>query len=500
MTIVPTENKNHHGFRSSTSAGQEAAQASRRRSLGWVVVLFAVASLTILALLPLTRAPAIGAGITIDSNTVFRPSQSWTDIRFASEQTFLVEVETRPTGVTFDGAAFDLEKIPRELPRAEITVTTWAPLAENGTTAIEFLAASPGATTLWLNVTGLRGDALYDVRVDQVWQARSSNRGGISFSWAASSSQTVTLVAYVVGFPPVDDLPPAAVSDLHVAVPDPRDVLLEWTATGDDGTSGQAAMYDVRYRVAGPINETNFPDATAVPARSPQPAGTRERLNISGLSPDTIYWFAIRAADEVPNWSPISNIVEVLTAVDPSDPEAAARPPAVNGVWFTPYSPQLDVVFTKSMNRTSVEQSMNIDRGVNYLAEWMNDAHIMILIKTPLAAGAAYHLTIEPDAADRNGNPLASGFTFRFEVTAEPQGTGEVPLGIVLGLLAGVAALIVTVGWVPQFLFLARIKRKTRTLQNIVTAQAKRIMELRSRILPRRVPPAKEVRSYVGRK
>jgi len=471
------------------------------RSKGfWTVVLVVAASLLSLGLSPLTRGPGIDAGITIDPNTVFRPSASWTDIRFASAQRFLVEVETRPSGVTFDGVSFGVEKTPRELPRSDITIATWAPLAENGTTAIEFLAASPAPTTLWLNVTGLRGDALYDVQVDQVWRARSSNRGGISFSWSASSSQTVTLVAYVVGFPPVDDLPPAAVSDLHVAVPGPRDVLLEWTATGDDGTSGQAAMYDVRYRVTGPMNETNFQDGTTVPAPSPQPAGTRERFNIPGLSPDTLYWFAIRAADEVPNWSPISNIVEVLTADDPSDPETAARLPAVNGVWFTPSNQQLDVVFTKSMNRTSVEQSVNIDRGVNYLAEWMNDAHIMILIKTPLAAGAAYHLTIEPDAADRNGNPLASGFTFRFEVTAEPQGTGGVPLGIVLGLLAGVAALIVTVGWVPQFLFLARIKRKTRTLQNIVTAQAKRIMELRSRILPRRVPPAKEVRSYVGRK
>ena len=466
----------------------------------WTVILVVAASLISLGLSPLTRGPATEAGIVIDPNTVFRPSGSWMDFRFATEQTFLVEVETRPTGVTFDGVAFDVEKIPRELPRAEITTTTWTPLAGNGTTAIEFLAASPAATTLWLNVTGLRGDALYDVQIDQGWRARSSNRGGISFSWSASSSQTVTLVAYVVGFPPVDDLPPAAVSDLHVAVPGPRDVLLEWTATGDDGTSGQAAMYDVRYRVAGPINETNFPDATAVPVLSPRPAGTRERLNSSGLSPDTIYWFAIRAADEVPNWSPISNIVEVLTAVDLSDPEAAARPPAVNGVWFTPYSPQLDVVFTKSMNRTSVEQSVNIDPEVHFLTEWMNDAHIMILIESPLAARAAYYLTVEGDAADWNGNPLASRFTFRFEVTAEPQGTGEVPLGIVLGLLAGVAALIVTVGWVPQFLFLARIKRKTRTLQNIVTAQAKRIMELRSRILPRRVPPAKEVRSYVGRK
>ncbi len=468
--------------------------------LKWVIILAIAASVTILALSPLIRAPATEAGITIDSNTVFRPSRSWTDIRFASEQTFHVEIETRPVGVTFDGVTFEVEKIPPELPRAEITITTWAPLAENGTTALEFVAASPAQSTIWFNITGLRGDALYDLHVDQAWQARSSDSGGISFSWSVSSSHTFALVPYVEGPPPVDDLPPATISDLRLALAGARNVLLEWTAPGDDNMSGQATLYDARYRTTAPINDTNFLASTAVATQLPRAAGTEEQLGITGLSPDTLYWFAVRAADEVPNWSPTSNVVEVLTADDPSDPETAARLPAVNGVWFTPSNPQLDVVFTKSMNRTSVEQSVNIDGGVNYLAEWMNDAHIMILIKTPLAAGAAYHLTIEPDATDRNGNPLASGFTFRFEVTAEPQGKGEVPLGIVLGLLAGVAALVVTVGWVPQFLFLGRIKRKTRTLQNIVTAQAKRIMELRSRILPRRVPPAKEVLTYPGRK
>jgi len=465
----------------------------------WTVILVVVAaSLVSLGLSPLTRGPAIETGIAIDPNTVFRPSSSWADISFASQQTFFVEVNTRPIGVTFDDVAFGVEKIPRELPRADITITRWAPPAENGTTAIEFTAASPAGTTIWFNITGLRGDALYDLHVDQTWQMRSPDRGGISFSWSLSSSHTFALVAYVTG---VDGVPPASVSDLQVAVAGQRYVLLEWTAPGDDNTSGQAARYDVRYRMAGPINETNFPSGTNVPAPFPRPAGLRERLNVTGLSPDTLYWFAVRTADEVPNWSTISNVVEVLTAEDPSDPEAAARLPAVNGVWYTPSRPQLDVVFTKSMNRTSVEGSVTIGPDVNYRTEWANDAHIMILIETPLAAGAAYHLTIEPAAADRNGNLLANGFTFRFVAElVEPQGAGDVPLGIVVGLLAGVVALVVTVGWVPQFLFLARIRRKTRTLQNIVTAQAKRIMELRGRILPRRVAPSRGIFSYPNRK
>jgi len=466
----------------------------------WALALIVIGSVIPLAVLPLIQAPPTGGGIAIDPSTVFRPSASWAEIHFASPQTFLVEVNTGPTGVTFDGVTFELEKTPKAPPRANVTIRIWAPQADGGSTAVEFVATSVAGDTVWVNVTGLRGDTLYDLHVDQVWQSRSATPGRVSFSWTMSSTHTFGLIANAVGPPSVDDLPPAPIADLLTTFLREHDVRLEWTAPGDDNMSGQATLYELRYREAGPITQTNFANGSLVPTSVPQPAARREQVNVTGLSPDTLYWFAIRAADEVPNWSPISNVVEVLTPVDPTDPIAAARPPAVNGVWFTPTRPQLDVVFTKSMNRTSVEQALTIDPAVFFRTSWTNDAHVSILLDKPLSQGAAYHLVVESAAADQRGNLLGTAFTFRFETVQESPGTEGIPLSLLIGLLAGGIAMTIAVAWVPLLVFLSRVRRKSRTLQRVVIAQAKRIMELRGRVLPWKGSQSREIVSYRSRK
>lgn len=91
-------------------------------------------------------------------------------------------------------------------------------------------------------------------------------------------------------------------------------VTLTWTAPGDDGHTGQASQYDIRYATF-PINAENFSTATAVvnpPA--PQIAGSEETFVVTGLNPDTLYYFALKTADEIPNWSEISNIATKKTA------------------------------------------------------------------------------------------------------------------------------------------------------------------------------------------
>ncbi|MFN8547091.1 MAG: fibronectin type III domain-containing protein [Candidatus Eisenbacteria bacterium] len=116
---------------------------------------------------------------------------------------------------------------------------------------------------------------------------------------------------------------PAAVADLVVASVSPDSVVLEWTSPGDDGTVGQAQRYDLRSSFQ-PITEQNFAIATAVLGTPvPSPAGRRERLILRGLLNDTTYFFALKTADEVPNWSPLSNLTQVTT------PNAAdVTPPA----------------------------------------------------------------------------------------------------------------------------------------------------------------------------
>jgi hypothetical protein len=59
-------------------------------------------------------------------------------------------------------------------------------------------------------------------------------------------------------------------------------VTLRWTATGDDGTTGTARRYEVRYSTS-PIDATNFPSATlATGAPAPSPAGSPEQMRSPG--------------------------------------------------------------------------------------------------------------------------------------------------------------------------------------------------------------------------
>lgn len=88
---------------------------------------------------------------------------------------------------------------------------------------------------------------------------------------------------------------------------------LMWTATGDDGYSGQAIVYDIRYSLS-TITEANWVNATKVTGLSvPKVSGSNETFTVAGLNSSTTYYFAIKAADEVPNWSVISNVVSITT-------------------------------------------------------------------------------------------------------------------------------------------------------------------------------------------
>jgi len=90
-------------------------------------------------------------------------------------------------------------------------------------------------------------------------------------------------------------------------------VTLNWTAPGDDGSSGTAAEYDIRYSTS-PITEQNWDQVSqAEDEPTPQIAGSDETFTISGLIPNTTYYFALKASDEVPNWSALSNVASVTT-------------------------------------------------------------------------------------------------------------------------------------------------------------------------------------------
>ena len=130
-----------------------------------------------------------------------------------------------------------------------------------------------------------------------------------------------------------DSTPPGTIEDLIIST---VNRLLNWTAPGDDGNSGRATIYFIRFmddtqvaEILGlpnldnvPFSEiqdtviNNFGVATQIPDfKRPQKAGSPEifpapRLDITGL---TRFFYSIQSNDEVGNSSNPSNVAETTT-------------------------------------------------------------------------------------------------------------------------------------------------------------------------------------------
>lgn len=100
-------------------------------------------------------------------------------------------------------------------------------------------------------------------------------------------------------------------------------VTLAWNAPGD-GCSGTVTQYDFRYSTA-VITDANWASALQVSNEpSPLAAGTLQTLKITGLTPNTTYYFAAKVADQVPNWSALSSVVMKRTPIDATPPSAVS--------------------------------------------------------------------------------------------------------------------------------------------------------------------------------
>lgn len=83
-------------------------------------------------------------------------------------------------------------------------------------------------------------------------------------------------------------------------------VRLIWIASGDDGNVGLASVYDIRYSTDSAIVDAWNTATQVLDAPIPDIAGTLQEYTIT--LPVGTYFFAMKTGDEVPNWSPRSNI------------------------------------------------------------------------------------------------------------------------------------------------------------------------------------------------
>jgi len=186
---------------------------------------------------------------------------------------------------------------------------------------------------------------------------------------------------------------PAAIANLTLNTPTLNSITLHWTAPGDDGTTGQASLYDIRYSTSPIANASVWNNATQVTGETvPKPTGFAESFTVGGLLPSTTYYFAIKTADEVPNWSAMSNVPSLATATEQTPPSAITGLFASN---ITGSSVRLNWVAPGDDGSTGTAAMYDIRYSTSPVtaANW-NDATQVTGEPAPLIAGTSQTLTI----------------------------------------------------------------------------------------------------------
>jgi uncharacterized repeat protein (TIGR01451 family) len=137
-----------------------------------------------------------------------------------------------------------------------------------------------------------------------------------------------------------DAVAPAAVGNLRLAAEpsaeDPMARRLAWTAPGDDGASGRASVYEIRYSEssAGLDTPEGFARGLALVAPPASTAGTEETHTVRLPFRHANGFVAVRAIDNVGNAGPVS-VLAITNPQDVADPytvsTGAAEPLSTGG-------------------------------------------------------------------------------------------------------------------------------------------------------------------------
>jgi len=123
---------------------------------------------------------------------------------------------------------------------------------------------------------------------------------------------------------PIDETPPNAVTNLSSTAVSQHSVNLSWTAVGDDGATGTASQYDLRYSTDPIENNDDFSAATEVTGEpSPSPSGSQESFEVTGLTSGTTFYFALKVIDDGFNTSEMSNVINASTEAGETNPPSA---------------------------------------------------------------------------------------------------------------------------------------------------------------------------------
>ncbi|MDY6965813.1 MAG: invasin domain 3-containing protein, partial [Halobacteriota archaeon] len=206
-----------------------------------------------------------------------------------------------------------------------------------------------------------------------------------------------------------DGVAPAPINDLSASTGvDSGEIDLTWTAPGDDGSTGTASGYIVRYSASQISNQSEFDSATDYPnSWTPLVAGSSEGYTLTGLTPNTTYYFAIVAFDDVPYQASISNspsaVVQTNFTESLAEVEVSAYPETVT----VGGSSSIITAYVKNDSGMPSEgASVTFTTDLGYFNETMIDSVTMITNATGFANATLI-------SSDNPGNATIEAKTFR---------------------------------------------------------------------------------------
>jgi len=234
------------------------------------------------------------AGWYGDNNSVFGDARTWTSGTWASLSPSGTTPNSRENGYAVYDSGHD-------------RMLVFGGDDGNGTFYNDLVAlSSPGSSPQWLtpSTSGSApsarsfGCAVYDAAND-----RTILFGGYDGS-------TYYDTAYALS---ADLTAPGTVSDLATSLDCGTGVVtVSWTAPGDDGSTGTACSYDLRWYNT-TITNGNWASAWHLSAGVPHVAGTGESFQDSDLPACSHFYYALKTTDEAGNVSALGNNASLVT-------------------------------------------------------------------------------------------------------------------------------------------------------------------------------------------
>ncbi len=202
----------------------------------------------------------------------------------------------------------------------------------------------------------------------------------------------------------IDTTSPVAITDLMAEVGHKNgEVILTWTAPGDDGYSGKARAYILKHS-SDKITDLSWDDAIIIENFiEPAVAGDPQDFTVKDLVPGIEYYFAIKSMDEKPNLSPVSNSPSTKAYSDATF--LIISSPKDGEVYLT-----TDIIVFDATNTTDADDNLNffwssnIDGGFGWEAKaalnLSNGSHMISLYvadeKGGFVSGSVNITVIEP--------------------------------------------------------------------------------------------------------